>query len=66
MHVEEGMYEGKPVLTLKRKADDKYGFTFGFGKAKMVLEAIEDVKKFVEKQENQKKVAPTPTQTQGV
>ncbi len=46
--VERGEYKGKPLLVLKRDEDDKYPFSFGLGKAKMILDNIEEIKKFVE------------------
>lgn len=47
MIIEKSEFKGKPVLVLKRSEDDKYPFSFGLSKAKMMLEAIEDIKKFV-------------------
>lgn len=41
-------FKGKPVLVIKRDADDKYPFSFGLTKAKMILENIEEIKRFVE------------------
>ncbi len=42
-----GEFKGNAVITLKRSEDDKYGFTFGVSKAKLLLEHIEDIKQFV-------------------
>ncbi len=50
--VERGEYKGKPLLILKRSEDDKYPFSFGMSKARLILENFEDIKKFV--QENDK------------
>lgn len=47
MIIEKSEFKGKPVLVLKRNEDDKYPFSFGLSKAKMMLEAIEEIKKFV-------------------
>ncbi|MFA6583619.1 MAG: hypothetical protein WCS77_04910 [Elusimicrobiaceae bacterium] len=47
MIVEKSEYRGNPLLVIKRNEDDKYPFSFGVTKAKMILEAIEDIKKFV-------------------
>ncbi|MBI5399262.1 hypothetical protein HZB07_01405 [Candidatus Saganbacteria bacterium] len=47
MITERSEYKGKPVLVLKRVPDDKFPFSFGVAKAKMLLEAIEEIKKFV-------------------
>jgi hypothetical protein len=49
--VEFGEFKGKKVITLKRKDDDKYPFTFGIGKAKLIIENLEEIKKFVEESE---------------
>ena len=46
-----GEFKGNPVITLKRGEDDRYGFTFGKNKAKLILEHIEDIRRFVETDE---------------
>ena len=46
--VERGEYKGKPLLILKRNEDDKYPFSFGLSKAKLILENLEAIKQFVE------------------
>lgn len=46
--VERGEYKGKPLLILKRSEEDKYPFSFGLSKAKLILENLEEIKKFVE------------------
>jgi len=46
--VERGEYKGKALLILKRSEDDQYPFSFGLGKAKLILDNIEEIKKFVE------------------
>jgi hypothetical protein len=45
--IERAEYKDKPVLIIKRDEDDKYPFSFGIGKARMILENIEEIKKFV-------------------
>ncbi|KAF0134947.1 MAG: hypothetical protein FD145_328 [Candidatus Saganbacteria bacterium] len=40
-------YKGKPMLVIKRSEDDKFPFSFGIAKAKMILESIEEIKQFV-------------------
>ena len=50
--VEFGEFKGNKMIILKRMPDDKYPFQFGVSKAKLVLEHVEDIKKFVE--ENQR------------
>jgi hypothetical protein len=47
--VEESEFKGNPMLVIKNNEEDKYPFQFGVKKAKMVLENLEAVKKFVEK-----------------
>lgn len=46
--VERGEYKGKPLLILKRNEEDKYPFSFGVSKAKLILDNLEAIKKFVE------------------
>jgi len=45
--VEHSEYNGKPILVLRRSEDDKFPFSFGINKAKLILENLEDIKKFV-------------------
>ncbi len=45
---EIGEYKGSPTITLKAKEDDKYPFTFGVGKAKLIVEHIDDIRDFLE------------------
>jgi len=52
MIVEKTEYKGQPVLILKRNENDRYPFSFGLGKARMILESIDDIKKFVEENDN--------------
>ncbi len=46
--IERSEYKGKPLIVIKRSEDDKYPFSFGVTKAKLILENIEEIKKFVE------------------
>jgi len=46
--IERGEYKGKPLIVLKRNEEDQYPFSFGVSKAKLILENIEEIKKFVE------------------
>jgi hypothetical protein len=41
-----GEYKGRPVITLKRDAEDRYGFSFGLGKAKLILDNLEAISDF--------------------
>jgi hypothetical protein len=46
--IERSEFKGKPVLILKRAEDDKYPFAFGMAKARLILENLEEIKRFVE------------------
>ena len=50
--IERGEYKGKPLIVIKRSEDDKYPFSFGLSKARLILENIEEIKKFVEENSN--------------
>lgn len=52
--VERTEYKGKPILVLKRDEEDKYPFSFGLSKAKLIVEHFEDIKKFVTEQSVEK------------
>ncbi|MBN1527312.1 MAG: hypothetical protein JW919_07005 [Candidatus Omnitrophica bacterium] len=45
--VERGEFKGKPVLIIRRDENDKYPFSFGLSKARMILDNIDEIKKFV-------------------
>lgn len=47
MVVEQTVFKGKPVLTLKRNETDRFPFTFGVSKAKLMLENIKAIEAFV-------------------
>lgn len=49
--VEESEYKGNPMIVLRRTQEDRYPFQFGLSKAKLIVDAFEDIKKWVEKQE---------------
>ena len=44
---ERGEYKGSPILTLKRQENDKFPFSFGVSKAKLILEHMDDIEEFV-------------------
>jgi hypothetical protein len=46
--IEKGEYRGKPVLIIKRTKDDRFPFAFGLSKARLIIEHIDEIKKFVE------------------
>jgi len=48
MIIERTEFKGRPILVLKRDEEDKYPFSFGLTKAKLIVENIEEIKKFVE------------------
>lgn len=48
MLVERAEYKGNPILVLKRDEDSKFPFSFGIAKARMILECIDEIKKFVD------------------
>jgi hypothetical protein len=52
--VEFSEFKGNKVIILKRDENDKYPFSFGLSKAKLILEHLEDIKKFVGKIEREK------------
>lgn len=47
--IEESEFKGNPMIVIKNDEEDKYPFQFGVKKAKLVVENIEEIKKFVEK-----------------
>jgi hypothetical protein len=46
--VERSVFKDKPVLIIRRSEDDKFPFSFGMSKARLILENIDEIKKFVE------------------
>ncbi len=46
--VERSEFKGKPTLVIRRNEEDKYPFSFGLSKAKLILENLDEIKKFVE------------------
>jgi hypothetical protein len=47
--VSESEFKGNPMIVIKNSEEDKFPFQFGLKKAKLILENIENIKKFVEK-----------------
>ena len=45
----EGDYRGNVMLIIRQTPQDKFPFQFGVKKARLILEHVEDIKKFVEK-----------------
>ena len=46
--IERSEFKGKPMLVIKRNEEDKYPFSFGMAKAKLILENLDAIKKFVQ------------------
>ncbi len=46
--IETREYKGNPILVIKRNEEDKYPFSFGVNKARLVLDNLDAIKKFVE------------------
>lgn len=51
--IERSEYKGKPIIVIKRDENDKFPFSFGVAKARLIMENLEEIKKFIE--ENDKK-----------
>jgi hypothetical protein len=49
MVVEVEEYNGNPVIVLKRDENDAYPFRFGLRKAQLIVDNIDEIKKFVDK-----------------
>lgn len=52
-----GEFKGNVVITLKRTEEDKYPFTFGLAKAKLIMEHLDDIKRFYEENKDKAKGA---------
>ncbi len=48
--VEYGEFKGNKVIILKRDENDPYPFSFGKGKARLIVENYEAIKKFAEEE----------------
>lgn len=46
--VERSEFKGNPIIILKRDENDKYPLSFGLGKARLIMENVDEIKKFVE------------------
>ncbi len=51
---ERSEYQGKPIIILKRNEEDKYPFSFGVSKAKLILDNVDEIKKFVSENDKTK------------
>lgn len=48
--VDYGEYKGNKLIVLKRDENDQYAFSFGKGKARLIVENFEAIKKFAEEE----------------
>ncbi len=48
--IEYGEFKGNRLIKLKRSEDDKFPFSFGKSKAKLIVEHFDDIKKFAEEE----------------
>ncbi len=48
MPVKTGEFKGHPTISLMKDESDMRPFTFGMGKARLILENLEAIKEFVE------------------
>ncbi|VVC03474.1 Uncharacterised protein [Candidatus Bilamarchaeum dharawalense] len=48
--IEYSEYKGNKLIVLKRNEDDKYPFSFGKTKARLIVENFEEIKKFAEEE----------------
>ena len=51
--VSESEFKGNPMIVLKKDEEDKFPFQFGLTKAKLIVENIDAIKAFVEKNDKQ-------------
>jgi hypothetical protein len=54
MPVKTGEYKGHPTISLMKDEEDMRPFTFGLGKAKLIIDNIDEIKKFVEENSSQR------------
>ena len=47
---EFGEFKGRKIITLKRDENDRYPFSFGRAKARLIVENYEAIKKFAEEE----------------
>jgi len=48
--VEYSEYKGNKIIILKRDENDRYPFSFGKAKARLIVENFEAIKKFAEEE----------------
>ena len=52
--MQESEFKGNPMIVLKRNDEDRYPFQFGYSKARLIVDAFEEIKAWVAKQEANK------------
>ncbi len=50
MAVEYSEFKGNKIIKLKKDENDQFPFSFGKQKAKLIVENIEEIKKFAEQE----------------
>jgi hypothetical protein len=50
MTVEYSEFKGNKIIKLKKDDNDQFPFSFGRAKAKLIVENIEEIKKFAEEE----------------
>jgi hypothetical protein len=57
-----GEFKGNLVISLKANEEDRYGVTFGLTKAKLILDNVDNIRKFYEdnKDKIKRKSEPAP------
>ncbi|MBN2142393.1 hypothetical protein JW711_03610 [Candidatus Woesearchaeota archaeon] len=50
MVVEFGEFKGNKMIILKRGEDEKFPFSFGKNKARMIVENFDEIKRFAEEE----------------
>lgn len=50
MVVEYSEYKGNKLIVLKRNEDDRYPFSFGKSKARLIVQYFEEIKAFAEEE----------------
>ena len=48
MAIEYKEFKGNKIISLKRDENDQFPFSFGKGKARLIVENFEEIKKFAE------------------
>ena len=48
----EGEYRGNAMFIIRQSSQDKFPFQFGLRKAKLILEHLEEIKRFVQSHPN--------------